>query len=108
MLSDAWAVCRELRRRAGLSQRALARLAGVTPATVARIEKGRMEPTLSLLTRIVRATGYDLRVTLAERDPDERKARLHAESLTDEERLRQNDHLSLLWASMGRTERVDA
>lgn len=99
MASDAWALCRELRHRAGLSQRALARAAGVTPATIARIEKGRMDPTFSLLRKIVRAAGYDLRVSLAEEDPDERKARLHAEALTDEERLRQNDHLTRLWVA---------
>lgn len=94
MASDAWAICKEARRRSGMSQRALAAGAGVTPATVARIEKGRMEPTLDLLRRIVRAAGLELRAEVAAADPDERKAKLQAKRLTPEQRLEQNDALS--------------
>lgn len=55
-----------------------------------------MEPTLAELQRIVRAAGYELRIEVAEIDEDARKARHHARSLSDEERLRQNDRLSTL------------
>lgn len=96
MSSDAWAVCREIRRRAGMSQRALAVNAGVTPATIARIEKGRMEPTFDLLQRIARGAGISLHVAVSALDPDEAKAKRQSQMLTDEQRLRQNDHLSSL------------
>lgn len=99
MASAAWALLRDLRVRKGLSQRQLAGLAHVTPATIARIEKGRMEPTLALLTRIVAAAGLGLELTLREPDPDERKARQAMLALTPEERLKQNDRLSALWAT---------
>lgn len=96
MSSDAWAVCREIRRRAGLNQRELAARAGVTPATIARIEKGRMEPTLDLLQRIARGADFDIVLSLSRRDADDEKAKRHSRSLTDEQRLRQNDQLSIL------------
>lgn len=99
MASDAWALCRELRRRAHLSQRRLAALAGVSPATIARIEKGRMEPTLDLMSHIVTATGLQMAISIEEPDRDERKAQLAARSLTNEERLRQNDGLAKLAVS---------
>ncbi|MGH9225125.1 MAG: helix-turn-helix transcriptional regulator [Acidimicrobiales bacterium] len=66
-MSTAWALCRDARRRAGLSQRAAAERAGVSPSTVARIEKGRIEPTLDLLLRLVHACGLELRMRLTPR-----------------------------------------
>ena len=38
---------------------------------------------------------------------DERRARLLAHTLTDEERLRQNDRLSALWAAAHTARRTD-
>lgn len=60
-----------------------------------------MEPTLDLMRHIAGAAGLEMVVAIRETDPDERKARLAARSLTDEERLRQNDNLSRLAASSG-------
>ncbi|MGI8777943.1 MAG: helix-turn-helix transcriptional regulator [Acidimicrobiales bacterium] len=68
-MSAAWALCREARSRAGLSQRELAIRAQVSPSTVARIERGRVEPTLHLLLRLVRACGLELRLHLGAQDP---------------------------------------
>jgi transcriptional regulator with XRE-family HTH domain len=48
------------RRRAGLSQRGLARVAGVPHSTVARIELGRLSPRADTLERLLRATGRTL------------------------------------------------
>ena len=48
------------RRKAGLSQRALAERAGVTQATIARIEKGEIDPRSGTVLRLLRACGYDL------------------------------------------------
>jgi transcriptional regulator with XRE-family HTH domain len=46
---------REARRQAGLSQRALARLAHTSPAAVSRYESGQMSPTIRTLTRLLDA-----------------------------------------------------
>lgn len=64
----AWAILREARARAGLSQRALARQAGVAQSEIARIEAGRQEPAYRTLERLVRAAGFDLRVQLVPHD----------------------------------------
>ena len=48
------------RTRAGLSVRALAALAGISPNTVMDIEKGRTDPGLGTLTRLLDAAGYEL------------------------------------------------
>lgn len=69
----AWAILREARARAGLSQRALAQRAGVAQSEIARIEAGRQEPGYRTLERLVRAAGFDLKVDLAPHDDhDER------------------------------------
>ncbi len=46
--------------RAGLTQRALAERAGLPQSTVARIETGRTDPSVTLLSRLLRPCGYDL------------------------------------------------
>ena len=46
-----------LRRRLGLSQRKLAKLAGVSNATISLIEHGRTDPSTGLLKRILDALG---------------------------------------------------
>lgn len=48
------------RRRAGFSQRELARRAGVPQSTVSRIERGLIVPGVELLERLLRACGMDL------------------------------------------------
>ena len=50
------------RRHAGLSQRALARAAGVPHSTVARIELGALSPRADTLERLLRAAGHSLAV----------------------------------------------
>jgi transcriptional regulator with XRE-family HTH domain len=91
--STAYAICLLARRQAGLSQRALAAATEVSPSTIARIEKGRMEPTVALLTRLVEACGLELRMSVA-------KPRLPARDpspLSVEDRLRENDRLAALF-----------
>jgi predicted transcriptional regulator len=46
---------RNARRRAGLSQRALATRTGVAQPTIARIERGQDDPRVSTLDRLLRA-----------------------------------------------------
>ncbi len=67
-MSAAYALCQEARRRAGLSQRTLADRAGVAASTVARIERGRMEPTLEMLQLLIEACGQELRIQMTEID----------------------------------------
>ena len=55
---------RDLRRRGGLSQRALAAGSGVPQPTIAEIEAGRREPSITLLSRLAEATGYELKLEL--------------------------------------------
>jgi transcriptional regulator with XRE-family HTH domain len=64
--SPAYALCKQIRSRSGLSQRALAAAADVSPSTIARIERGRLEPRLDLLLRLVDAAGLSLRLVLEE------------------------------------------
>jgi transcriptional regulator with XRE-family HTH domain len=65
---SAWAVVREARSRAGLSQRELAARAGKAQSEIARIENGRQDPRFRTLERLVRAAGFDLRIHLTPHD----------------------------------------
>ena len=62
-LSDVSEMLKDARRQAGLSQEELARRAGVSRTTVARMEtlaKGDMS--VSALVRLLEAAGYDLKL----------------------------------------------
>lgn len=60
---------REARERAGLTQVALARRAGVTQSMVSAYETGRRDPTYSTLERLLRATGHRLTYEPADDEP---------------------------------------
>ena len=64
----AWALVREARARAGLSQRALAARCGKAQSEIARIEGGRQDPSFDGLLRLIRAAGFDLHVQLVPYD----------------------------------------
>jgi transcriptional regulator with XRE-family HTH domain len=64
----AWALLRDARARASLSQRELARRAGTAQSEIARIETGRQDPGYATLERLIRAAGFDLKVELAPHD----------------------------------------
>ncbi|MDX1506803.1 MAG: cupin domain-containing protein [Woeseiaceae bacterium] len=53
MDQDIGARLRELRTRRGLSQRQLARQSGVANATISQIEAGKINPTVSMLKRVL-------------------------------------------------------
>ena len=63
-LLDAPELVREARERAGLSQRAMAERAGTAQSVVARVETGVTDPGTETLTRLLEATGYELRCEL--------------------------------------------
>lgn len=54
-MNEAARLLRHARKRAGLTQRALAAKAGVPQSYVARIESSRTDPTVSSLSRLLRA-----------------------------------------------------
>ena len=59
---------REARRRAGLTQAALAELAGTTQSGIARWESGVTAPSLDDVRRLVRLCSLDLEVAIVPRD----------------------------------------
>jgi transcriptional regulator with XRE-family HTH domain len=67
---DAGQFVREARRRAGLSQRALAVRVGVSQPLVARIESGDVDPSFGRLLQLVRGCGFDLDIHVAPLDED--------------------------------------
>jgi len=54
----------EARRRAGLSQRALARRARTAQSVIARIENGTVSPSWTTLVRLLSRTGFEMHATL--------------------------------------------
>src|SRR5262249_55581589 len=62
-------VIREVRQVSGLTQRALADLAGTTQSTIAAYETGAKHPTTSTLDRIVRAAGAEISWAIVRRSP---------------------------------------
>lgn len=83
----------EARRRAGLTQAALADRLGVPQSTVGRWETGRIAPSFENVVRAVRACDLDLSVRLVDRDRDLRALVDAQLQLTPAERLAQNSHL---------------
>lgn len=58
------------RRRAGVSQRELARRMGRKQSVVARWESGATQPSWDVVGTAVRACGFDLDIRVTSRDPD--------------------------------------
>jgi hypothetical protein len=85
-----WALIREARRRAGITQAELARRVGTSQPAIARYERARSMPDLPTLHRIVEACGLELRLELAESDPQQEAAARIALERTPEERLQAN------------------
>lgn len=59
---DAAAVLRAARRRGQLTQSELARRSGTSQAAISDIERGRRQPTVDLLDRLLRACGTRITV----------------------------------------------
>lgn len=78
---------REARRRAGLTQRALAEKAGTTQSALARLEAGRTSPSFDLVLRLVRLCGLDLDIMLVERDDSDWQQALELRDLSRAERI---------------------
>lgn len=85
---------REARKRAGLTQRALADRAGTTQSAIARLESGRTRPAFDDVLRLVRLCGYDLDVMLVERDDSDRHQAAAMRPLTPGERVERAQHVA--------------
>ena len=59
-MSMAGRMVREARQRARLTQRALAAKTGIPQETIARIERGRVDPRVGTLDRLLEGCGYGL------------------------------------------------
>jgi len=94
--TPAWALIRDARTRAGLTQAELAERAGTSQSAVARYERGRALPTLETLYRLVRACGFDLRMRLEPYDDHDDVLLEEQLARSPEERLRTNDRLVTL------------
>ena len=92
---------REARRRAGLTQGELARRVGTTQSAIARLERGRTEPSLRRVHAMVRACGLELGTTLAPADDADWSVALGNLRLTVDERIRQHQ-AALRFARAGR------
>lgn len=55
---------RARRRELGLSQRALAEITGVSLHTLSDVESGKGNPTLAILTRILKPLGLELSIRI--------------------------------------------
>lgn len=78
---------REARRRAGLTQRELAELAGTTQSAIARLESGRTAPSFDTVVRLLRLCGFALLVALDPYDDSDLAQAKAILRLTPDERL---------------------
>src|SRR5688572_11224625 len=67
---DAAGLVKDARTRAGLTQRDLASRARTAQSVVARIENGETSPSVQTLTRLIDAAGFEVRVELLARAPE--------------------------------------
>jgi transcriptional regulator with XRE-family HTH domain len=91
-----WALIREARRRAGITQAELAKRVGTSQPAIARYERARTMPDLDTLHRIVEACGLELRLELDAPDSQRAAAERIALERTPEERLDANSRQTAL------------
>src|SRR6478735_6824407 len=96
---SAWALLREARAEAGLSQRALAERAGVAQSEIARIENGRQEPSFARILHLLRSAGFDLRTELVPHDEHDAELIRGVLRLSPDERLDSLEELSDFFAN---------
>ena len=85
-----------------MTQAALAARAGTTQSAIARLESGRTSPALEDVIRLLRLTGFDLRVELV---PDDDSDRVQAADLASTD---VNDRLRLNGAGVRRSDEMRA
>ncbi len=91
-LLSAAKLLKEARKRAGLTQRDLARRSGKAQSAIARIESGKSMPSTSTLNHLIEAAGFEIQTELSVK-PIEKSHMLSDVSrilkLTPEQRLQE-------------------
>ena len=89
VLSPAAALVQLARIKAGLSQQELARRASVPPTMISAYERGKRQPSLNTLLKLLHAAGFELTMKLEPYDShDERLEALESERSPGERRRR--------------------
>ena len=84
------------RRRAGLSQRELARRSGVPQSSISRIERGQISPTVDTLERLLRACDQELEPVRRAREQEVDRTLIDLRlAMTPDQRVRR---VALEWA----------
>ena len=84
---DSGQFLREARLRAGLTQQQVAERASVSQPTVARIERGDVQPTFERLLQLIRVCGFDLEIHVVPLDEDAWSMVEQGARLSPDERL---------------------
>ena len=92
---------REARRRVGLTQVELAGRVGTTQSAIARLERGRTEPSLERVGELLSACGLDLNVQLTPADDSDWSVARTNLALDVDARVRHNQ-AALRFARAGR------
>ncbi|WP_277208470.1 XRE family transcriptional regulator [Isoptericola croceus] len=92
---DAASLVREARARRGLTQRALADRTGVAQTTIARIESGRHQPSLGMLSRLLAGAGFRPRIDLVNAVPPSRLLIEHRDAVVDAARRHKMDRVQV-------------
>jgi transcriptional regulator with XRE-family HTH domain len=85
---DAARMLNMARRRAGLTQRELARRTGTAQPTISRIERGLMSPTVATLEPLIKACGMELEIIERPGVGVDRTLIVERLKMTPDERLR--------------------
>ena len=88
----------------GWTQTQLAEAAGITQPVIARIESGRVQPTLPTLCRLLAAADLDLRCRLESYDDHDDVLDARAERFPDRQRRAEQGRDAFLAAANGSTE----
>lgn len=97
---------REARRRAGMTQRELAELAGTTQSAIARLESGRTSPSFDTVRRMMRLCGFNLLVALDPYDDSDLAQAQASLRRTPDERLAHNDAVLSMFHELREAHRV--
>ncbi len=93
-----WALLREAREKAGLTQRELAARAGTSQSAVARYERAKAMPDIETLNRLLEAAGFELRWTLQPLDATRDRQIRDAMQKPPKVRLQENRRMTELAA----------
>lgn len=84
---------RQVRGRAGITQRELARRLGTKQPVIARWESGSRQPDYQTVQRVVRACGFDLVLSFEKADPQEEALLNRWLQMTPMQRLEANQNM---------------